>query len=325
MPHADGPARHDDHDDSHVHDRHDDFGGLARDLPRMLNRRRALQVVGGVGLAGLLAACGSSSDGSSASGSTAATTGGTGATTTNGGTTASTPDGGPGGGGPGGAPGDAGGPGGDGASNADLVEGEIPDETAGPYPADGSNGPNVLDVDGIVRSDITTSIGDLSGSADGVPTTVQLTIVDASTGSALPGAAVYLWHCTAEGQYSMYEIEDQNYLRGVQAADDAGRLSFQTIFPGCYAGRWPHIHFEVYESADVATAGSQAMKTTQLALAEADCQAVYADGRYGNSSGNLGQLSLATDNVFSDGWEEQLATSTGSPSDGYTVNLTVRV
>lgn len=36
---------------------------------------------------------------------------------------------------------------------------EIPDETAGPYPGDGSNGPNVLAESGIVRSDITSSFG----------------------------------------------------------------------------------------------------------------------------------------------------------------------
>ena len=37
--------------------------------------------------------------------------------------------------------------------------GEIPEETAGPYPGDGSNGPDVLAEDGIVRQDITSSFG----------------------------------------------------------------------------------------------------------------------------------------------------------------------
>src|SRR5262245_50005654 len=36
---------------------------------------------------------------------------------------------------------------------------EIPAETAGPYPGDGSNGPNVLVQSGVVRSDIRTSFG----------------------------------------------------------------------------------------------------------------------------------------------------------------------
>ena len=49
----------------------------------------------------------------------------------------------------------AGGMGGD--SGVEVADGEIPEETAGPYPGDGSNGVNVLSESGIVRSDITTS------------------------------------------------------------------------------------------------------------------------------------------------------------------------
>src|SRR5699024_947816 len=43
---------------------------------------------------------------------------------------------------------------------------EIPDETAGPYPADGSNGPDILEQSGIVRSDIRSNI-DGSDTVDG--------------------------------------------------------------------------------------------------------------------------------------------------------------
>jgi hypothetical protein len=49
--------------------------------------------------------------------------------------------------------------------------GEIPDETAGPYPGDGSNGPDALEERGIVPSDIRSSFGGASGTADGVPMT----------------------------------------------------------------------------------------------------------------------------------------------------------
>ncbi len=267
---------------------HDDFGGLRRDLPAFLGRRRALQLLGGASVVGLLAACGSSSDSTSGSSSSTA------AAATSGGATASAGT-------------------------------EIPDETQGPYPADGSNGPNILGTDGIVRADITSGVGELSGTADGVPLNVQLTVVDHSTGSPVSGATVYAWHCTADGKYSVYEVTDQNYLRGVQAADSSGKLTFTTIFPGCYAGRWPHIHFEVYPTLEEATAGTASIKTSQLALPETDCSTVYADSRYGNSTRNLGQLSLDTDNVFRDGWTEQLATVSGSVADGYTASLLVRV
>ncbi|MGH9135608.1 MAG: intradiol ring-cleavage dioxygenase [Acidimicrobiales bacterium] len=277
-------------------DGHDDFGGLGRDLPHLVGRRRALQMIGGISLAGIVAACGTGSDNTDSAGASS-----TNSTTSTASSTES-------------------------ASAISASAGaEIPEETQGPYPADGSNGPNILGESGIVRADLTSSFGDLSGTADGVPMTVQLTIVDAPTGEPRPGAALYAWHCTADGQYSIYEIVDQNYLRGVQVADDAGRLAFTTVFPGCYAGRWPHVHFEVYDSLDAATAGSQSIKTSQLALPESDGNAVYADGRYGNSATNLSRLSLNSDMVFSDGWSDQLATLTGTVSDGYTASLLVRV
>jgi protocatechuate 3,4-dioxygenase beta subunit len=122
----------------------------------------------------------------------------------------------------------------------------VPTETAGPYPGDGSNGPDVLDDSGIVRHDIRRSFGSSRTLAKGVPLRVNLTVTDAAKDDApMPGAAVYLWHCDRSGRYSMYssEIEDENYLRGIAATDSDGTAWFRTIFPACYSGRWPHIHF----------------------------------------------------------------------------------
>ena len=206
--------------------------------------------------------------------------------------------------------------------------GVIPDETGGPFPGDGSNGPNVLAESGVVRSDITTSIGDASGVAAGVPTTVELTLLDvANGGTPLAGAAVYLWHCNIDGQYSMYDgdIVDENYLRGVQESDAKGKLTFKTIFPAAYSGRWPHIHFEVYPSLDEATAGGSKLKTSQLALPLQTCEAVYATDGYEQSVQNLSQTSLDGDMVFSDGYASQLATASGSVADGIAVKLNVGV
>jgi protocatechuate 3,4-dioxygenase beta subunit len=185
----------------------------------------------------------------------------------------------------------------------------------------------VLTESGIVRSDITASVGGAGGVADGVPLTVTLALVDVATKTALAGAAVYAWHCDAAGNYSMYSdaAADENYLRGVQEADANGQVTFQTIVPGCYSGRWPHIHFELYESIDAVTSGANAIKTSQLALPQAMCEAVFADSRYPNSSSNLSQISLATDNVFSDGAALETPTVTGSVADGYVISLTVTV
>lgn len=115
-----------------------------------------------------------------------------------------------------------------GASAGDAASvGEIPDETAGPYPGDGSNGPDVLEDSGIVRQDIRSSI-DGGATAEGVPLTFALQVIDlASGGVPFAGVAVYAWHCTAQGEYSMYSsgLEDVTYLRGVQVADADGRAS----------------------------------------------------------------------------------------------------
>ena len=89
------------------------------------------------------------------------------------------------------------------AATSGLLD-AVPEETGGPYPGDGSNGPNVLSGSGIVRSNIRSSFGTSTTTADGVPATISLTLVDSSTGAPLPGAAVYLWHCDAEGRYSLY-------------------------------------------------------------------------------------------------------------------------
>jgi len=205
---------------------------------------------------------------------------------------------------------------------------EIPQETAGPYPGDGSNGPNVLTESGIVRSDLTKSFGSASGVASGVPLTVELVVLDAAKDTALAGAAVYLWHCDALGRYSLYSegAEDENYLRGVQAADADGKVTFTTIFPAAYSGRWPHIHFEVYASLSEATAAGKISATSQLAFPSAPCEAVYATNGYDGSSQNMSRTSLEDDGVFGeDDGVQQLATVTGSVQQGYVARLTVGV
>lgn len=204
---------------------------------------------------------------------------------------------------------------------------KIPEETAGPYPGDGSNGANVLNVSGVIRSDIRSSFGGLSGTAAGIPLTVNLTIVSATTCAPLANRAVYLWHCDRGGNYSLYSssVTNQNYLRGVQAADSSGKLSFTTIFPGCYAGRWPHIHFEVFNTLAASAVYTNKIATSQIALPKATCDQVYATTGYSSSATNLNGVSLATDGIFSDGSQLQLATMTGNVTDGLVATLTVAV
>jgi protocatechuate 3,4-dioxygenase beta subunit len=263
-----------------------DAEGLAYDLSALVGRRRALSLLGGASLAAI-AAC--------APGTT-------------------TPD-------PTSSP----------TSTRAAGGGEeIPEETNGPFPADGSNGPNILTESGVVRRDIRSSFGGANGVVEGVPLAVTLTIVDVSSdkpGSAVAGAAIYAWHCDRDGNYSLYSpgFEDENWLRGVQETDEQGRATFTTIFPGCYSGRWPHIHFEVYPSLADATRAQNLQRTSQLAFPEDACNDVFATPEYASSTQNFDGMSLDTDNVFSDGHSLQLAKVTGTVAKGYRATLRVPI
>jgi protocatechuate 3,4-dioxygenase beta subunit len=205
----------------------------------------------------------------------------------------------------------------------------VPEETAGPFPGDGSNGPNVLAQSGVVRTDIRSSFGTSTTTAKGVPLTIKLTIQDAANDCApMTGAAVYVWHCDQAGNYSLYSqaAASENYLRGVQATDGSGVATFQSIFPACYSGRWPHIHFEVYTDLEAATDEANKIATSQIALPKDACDLVYATDGYSQSVANMGQVSLTSDNVFGDdGGVHELGTIMGDVSSGMMVALTVPV
>ena len=272
----------------HSHDDHDDFGGLHRDLrstAAAMPRREALRLAARLGMG--LGAVHLLGCGAASDGLTST----------------------------------------DGSIVTGACPSKVPEETAGPYPGDSSNGPNVLNQTGVVRQDIRSSFAGLSGTADGVLMNIALTIVSASTCAPLTGYAVYIWHCDKLGRYSLYSsgATSQNYLRGVQAADATGRVTFTSIYPGCYSGRWPHIHFEVYKSLAAATAVSNKIATSQIALPRATSDLVYARSDYTGSASNQSQISLASDMVFSDGAQLELGTATGDVSNGLTVSLTVGV
>jgi protocatechuate 3,4-dioxygenase beta subunit len=111
----------------------------------------------------------------------------------------------------------------------------------------------------------------------------------------------------------------------VQEADASGKVTFTTIFPAAYSGRWPHIHFEVYPSLAEATSAGSVLTTSQLAFPEDVCGLVYATHGYEQSVGNMAQTSLESDMVFSDGVDQQLATMTGDVGTGFTATLALAV
>ncbi len=283
------------------HELEDHDRGLSFDLVTLMERRRALKLFAGAGLVALVG-CAASNEVTAGSETTESSGSGSTATTNSSGTSTTT--------------------------GSDASCSTIPEETAGPYPGDGSNGPNVLTESGIVRSDIRSSFGSASAVAEGVPLTIEVTVLDNANGCVpMTGAAVYLWHCNRDGQYSMYSqgVTDQNYLRGVQETDADGVVKFTSIFPAAYSGRWPHIHFEVYPTLAEATAAGTQIATPQIALPEDTCNLVYATEGYGQSVRNMAQTSLETDNVFSDGASQQLATVAGDVTNGFVASLSVPV
>jgi protocatechuate 3,4-dioxygenase beta subunit len=292
-------------------------GGLQVDLRRVLidaavhqskARRDALRWLCGA-LVAPMAACGGGSDDATSETTSSSTTSGSTTSTTTTTTTSTTST----------------------ASSGSCSL--IHEETAGPYPGDGSNSngsgvANVLTLSGVVRSDIRSSIAGASGVATGVPLTLRITLVNTSSSCAsLEGYAIYLWHCDALGRYSMYSsgITAENYLRGVQTTDATGVASFTTIYPGCYDGRMPHMHFEVYRSTTTATSFSNKLRTSQIAFPNAVSSAVYATSGYGSSANNLSRISFSTDNVFSDGVDLQLVSISGNVTDGYVATLRVGI
>ena len=237
----------------HPEDRHDEHPhGLAADLQAMARRGALRWLAAGAALASPLAmiACGGGSDSDAGT-----TTGDSGSGSY-----------------------DSSGSSGSSSSSSESCS-VIPSETSGPYPGDGTNSNssgtvNALTMSGIVRSDITSSFGDYGDNvAEGVPMTVTLKLVNTGSSCAsLEGYAIYLWHCNRSGEYSLYSsgVTDENYLRGVQVTDSNGEVTFTTIFPACYSGRWPHMHFEIYQSLDEATTGRNSAKTSQLAIRRPD-------------------------------------------------------
>jgi len=288
---------------------HDHGHSLAEDLPLMhalVARRRALKWFAGAGTAAMVAGCGGA--GSDASASSVTTVTGATATPTPTPTPTATP-----------APTAT-------TTGACIVD---PTETAGPYPGDGTNTAsgstsNVLTVSGIVRSDIRSSFISSTNVAGGVLLKITLTLVNVNaTCAPLAGYAIYLWQADRQGRYSLYTAAAESYLRGVQVTAANGQLTYTTIFPGCYDGRWPHMHFEVFSSLSNALSGRFSILTSQLAMPSAACTAVYADATtYPSSASNFARVSLSSDMVFGDNTSAQIAQQTpaltGSPSAGYT-------
>jgi len=165
------------------------------------------------------------------------------------------------------------------AASARLIAGTTcpvtPQQTEGPFYFDPQ----------MVRQDIG------EGKA-GVPLRLRLQIVDAAACAPSQAARVDIWHCDAAGAYSGYDRErsaGQRWLRGTQYADTQGVATFNTLYPGWYQGRAPHIHVKAW-MAD----GREV--TSQLYFADDLSDAVYRQGPYAGRAG--GHMRNADDGIF---------------------------
>ena len=188
----------------------------------------------------------------------------------------------------------------------------IPTETIGPYPLS-----TFLDNSSVLREDITEG-------KTGVPLQVKLKLVNVNNSCTPVSGYVYIWHCDKDGNYSGYSGETgKTYCRGVQYTNGDGEATFTTIYPGWYAGRITHIHFQIFLTSYGSSSHSTAI--SQMAFPQAITTEVYNSSLYASHGQNTSVTSFAADNVFSDGVEYQMATMTGNVTDGYVAELTVGI
>ena len=151
---------------------------------------------------------------------------------------------------------------------------------------------------------------------------MALTIAVQSAANAcapVSDAVVDIWQCDADGHYSQYNQPGfngtaQTFLRGIQATDADGRVTFTTIYPGWYQGRATHIHVEV-------SVNGRSQKVTQIAFPENVTAEVYRTGVYASRGQN--PTSNTRDGIFADSLSSEMATVSGDASNGYVANFTV--
>ena len=166
-----------------------------------------------------------------------------------------------------------------------------PTETIGPYPS----------LTDLIRSDIREG-------KSGTTLALTITVVNTNTNCApVENAQVEIWQCDAAGNYSQYGSQAaQTFLRGIQATNSNGEVTFTTIYPGWYQGRATHIHVEVVRNGS-------SVKVTQLAFPEATNAAVYATGVYASRGSN--PTSNSGDNIFADSINSELGSRATRPAE----------
>jgi protocatechuate 3,4-dioxygenase beta subunit len=176
-----------------------------------------------------------------------------------------------------------------------------PELTEGPYYIEGEK----------LRRNIT------EGKA-GVPLTLRLRVVDASTCKPIKGAAVDIWHADAVGVYSGFGsgARSRTFLRGIQRTDANGIAVFRTIYPGWYRGRAVHIHLKVH-------VGGSVVHTGQLFFPDTLTDRVYRRTPYKSRPGRTNRN--ANDSIFVNGGKKSVLSLRGDGGRGYVGSITMGV
>ncbi|MDQ8037672.1 MAG: intradiol ring-cleavage dioxygenase [Pedobacter sp.] len=188
----------------------------------------------------------------------------------------------------------------------------VPAETDGPYPLYA------------MLSNASTLRSDIREDRTGVPLTLTMSLQDVNN-SCVPinNAAVYIWHCDKDGNYSGYgSAAGKTWLRGIQLSNSNGQVTFTTVYPGWYPGRITHIHVQIYLNDNLAVT---ATAITQLAFPQEVTREVYNSSLYSAHGQNTSVSSFAADNVFSDGTGRQMLEMAGDSSSGYTAAITLGI
>ncbi|MFL5837362.1 MAG: intradiol ring-cleavage dioxygenase [Solirubrobacteraceae bacterium] len=176
-----------------------------------------------------------------------------------------------------------------------------PELTEGPYYID----------ENLIRRDITEG-------KDGLALQLRLTVEDASTCKPIHRATVEVWHADATGSYSGFDgaATQTTYLRGGQRTNRNGLAIIDTIYPGWYQGRTPHIHLKVHVGGDV-------VHTGQLFFKTATSEAVYETGAY--ASHGEPDTTNASDNIYASGGNKSLLRLTKRSGGGYRGAITLGI
>jgi protocatechuate 3,4-dioxygenase beta subunit len=155
----------------------------------------------------------------------------------------------------------------------------------------------------------------------GVPLTLRLAVVNASTCKPIQGAAVDIWHADAGGVYSGFGAGSGNrtFMRGIQKTDASGIAVFQTVYPGWYAGRAVHVHVHVHVKVHVA---GNVVHTGQLFFADTLTDAVYRRAPYVRRPNRTTRNS--GDSIFVNGGQKSLL-RLRKEGTGYVGTLTMGV